>query len=98
AKAEVPQLPDVVAAAPQVSPLCQVQTHARQQKAVGLELSQTRSQDGNCSSQRSAYGLAARIMLNGVSAARCTRLKPPEVMTLRSLASPAWAPSPAPTS
>jgi hypothetical protein len=30
-------------------------------------------------------------MLNGVSVARRTLLNPPEAMTLRSLASPAWA-------
>jgi hypothetical protein len=45
-----------------------------------------------------AYGRASRIMLNGVSAARRTLRNPPAVMTSQSLASPACAPSPAPTS
>jgi acyl-CoA synthetase (NDP forming) len=44
------------------------------------------------------YGRASRIMLNGVSVARCTLRKPPAVMTSRNLASPACAPSAAPTS
>src|SRR5262249_40172063 len=48
--------------------------------------------------QYGTYGRASRIMLNGVSAARRTLLNPPEVMTSRSLASPACAPSVAPTS
>jgi hypothetical protein len=43
-------------------------------------------------------GRASRIMLNGVSAARRTLEKPPLTMTSRSFASPAWAPSAAPTS
>ena len=47
---------------------------------------------------RRDYGRASRIMLNGVSAARLTLRNPPEVMTSRSLASPACAPSAAPTS
>jgi TfoX/Sxy family transcriptional regulator of competence genes len=44
------------------------------------------------------YGLASRIMLNGVSVARRTRVKPPCLMTSASRASPAWAPSARPTS
>jgi hypothetical protein len=38
-------------------------------------------------------GRASRIMLNGVSVARRILVKPPAVMTSRSLASPACAPS-----
>jgi hypothetical protein len=45
-----------------------------------------------------AYGRASRIMLNGVSAARLTLRNPPAVMTSRNRASPACAPSAAPTS
>ena len=44
------------------------------------------------------YGRASRIMLKGVSAARRTLRKPPAVMTSRNFASPACAPSAAPTS
>jgi hypothetical protein len=40
----------------------------------------------------------SKIMLNGVSVARRKRLKPASVATWRSLRSPAWAPSPRPTS
>ena len=43
-------------------------------------------------------GRASRIMLNGVSVARRILVKPPVVMTSRSLASPACAPSAVPTS
>ena len=43
-------------------------------------------------------GRASRIMLNGVSVARRILVKPPAVMTSRSLASPACAPSAEPTS
>jgi len=46
----------------------------------------------------SSYGRASRIMLNGVSVARLTLRKPPAVMTSHNLASPACAPSAAPTS
>ena len=44
------------------------------------------------------YGRASKTMLNGVSVARRTRLKPPAVITSRSFASPACAPKAAPTS
>lgn len=40
----------------------------------------------------------SKIKLNGVSVARLKRLKPASVATWRSLRSPAWAPSPRPTS
>jgi hypothetical protein len=40
----------------------------------------------------------SKIMLKGVSVARRKRLKPASVATCRSLRSPAWAPSPRPTS
>jgi hypothetical protein len=43
-------------------------------------------------------GRASRIILNGVSVARRILVKPPAVMTSRSLASPACAPSADPTS
>src|SRR3954469_15816281 len=45
-----------------------------------------------------AHGRASRTMLNGVSAARRTRPKPPAAITSRRRASPAWAPSASPTS
>ena len=44
------------------------------------------------------YGLASSTMLNGVSAARRKRVKPPSATTSRNLASPACAPSAKPTS
>ncbi len=44
------------------------------------------------------YARASRIMLNGVSAALRTVPNPPAVITSRSFASPACAPSAAPTS
>jgi hypothetical protein len=43
-------------------------------------------------------GRASRIMLNGVSVARRMCVKPPFAITSCSFASPAWAPSAAPTS
>ena len=46
----------------------------------------------------SIYGRASSTMLNGVSAARRTRQKPPSRITSVSRASPAWAPSASPTS
>ena len=45
-----------------------------------------------------AYGLASRMMLNGVSVARRTWLNPASRSTMASWRSPAWAPSPRPTS
>lgn len=44
------------------------------------------------------YGFASSTRLNGVSAARRNRVKPPAVATSRRRASPAWAPRAAPTS
>src|SRR4029453_12582328 len=45
-----------------------------------------------------AYFLASRIRLNGVSVARRNRVKPASANTRASRASPAWAPSARPTS
>ena len=53
---------------------------------------------GRLNSVRDRHGRASRIMLNGVSVARLTLRNPPAVMTSRSRASPACAPSAAPTS
>ena len=44
------------------------------------------------------YGLTSSTRLNGVSADRRTRLKPPSCSTSASRCSPAWAPSASPTS
>src|SRR5579885_933484 len=44
------------------------------------------------------YGRASKTMLNGVSVARRKRVNPADVTTSRSLASPACAPNPSPTS
>ena len=52
----------------------------------------------NCRDRARRQGRASRIMLNGVSVARRILVKPPAVMTSRSLASPACAPSAEPTS
>jgi hypothetical protein len=54
----------------------------------------TNSSTAHCAVQ----GRASRIMLKGVSVARRTLRKPPPVITSRSFASPACAPSAAPTS
>jgi hypothetical protein len=45
-----------------------------------------------------AYFLASRIRLNGVSVARRNRVKPASANTRASRVSPAWAPSARPTS
>ena len=47
---------------------------------------------------RDAYGLASRMMLNGVSVARRTWVNPASRSTIASWRSPACAPSPSPTS
>ena len=44
------------------------------------------------------YSRASSTILNGVSVARRTVLNPPDVIISRNFFSPAWAPSPAPTS
>src|SRR6516164_9612140 len=44
------------------------------------------------------YSRASSTILNGVSVARRTVLNPPNVIISRNFFSPAWAPSPAPTS
>ena len=48
--------------------------------------------------QGAAQGRASRTRLNGVAAARRTRVNPPSVATCRRRASPAWAPRARPTS
>jgi len=51
-----------------------------------------------CSSQSEHHGRPSNTRLKGVSVARRNEVKPADLATSVSLASPAWAPSPAPTS
>src|ERR1700691_1440336 len=51
-----------------------------------------------CLLARFGHGRASNTRLNGVSATRRNRVKPPAVTTSRILASPACAPSASPTS
>ena len=71
-----------------------------EEEAHRLETQRARSERVPALTRRAGrgYGLTSSTRLNGVSADRRTRLKPPSCSTSARRCSPAWAPSASPTS
>src|SRR5262249_10298372 len=64
----------------------------------GWQVASQNPQHPDCTSRTRRHGFAWRIRFSGVSAALPNRVNPARLNTSASRASPAWAPSAAPTS